>query len=335
MGMINEKIIERLCIYRRLLKKLIKENVYFFFSHDLAKMAHFSPVQIRRDLMNIGYSGSNRKGYEIKKIYDSISKILDSKQGMKICIVGIGNLGKSLVNFFSEESDKLIISALFDIDNSIVGRKYKGIHCFHIDKLAEIIKEQNIRIGIISSSSKNAFQTAETMKGAGIKSIINFTTTPLDLPDNMFLEEVDITTSIEKSSYFAKSLIELDEKDKNGSTILIVDDDIDIINSYKSLLEYSGYKVKTAMNSLDGIEIAKTKKPDLIILDIMMEQSDSGFIFLNEMKEQDIDIPVILSSSIAKATANLLDITQLKIKTILQKPVDLDELLGFVEKYIK
>ena len=54
--------------------------------------------------MYIGYSGNNRKGYEIKGILKSIDDILDSKEGMKICIAGIGNLGKALVNFFSIRS---------------------------------------------------------------------------------------------------------------------------------------------------------------------------------------------------------------------------------------
>ncbi|NOR44903.1 MAG: redox-sensing transcriptional repressor Rex [Candidatus Delongbacteria bacterium] len=334
MESINEKSIERLCIYRRLLKKLLNDKVESFYSHDLSKMANFSSVQIRRDLMHIGYSGSNRKGYETKKIYRSISNIIDSKDGMKICIVGIGNLGKALVNFFAEKNKKLTIAALFDIDKNIVDYKYNDIHCFHVDRLSDIIKDQDIKIGIISSSSESAKETAEIMRKAGIKSIINFTTTPLSLPDNMFLEEVDITTSIEKSSYFAKTLIEQDQKAGSEKKILIVDDDIDIINTYKILLEKSGYVVNTAMNSIEGLEKVKKDNPDLVILDIMMEKSDSGFIFLNELKEQNIDVPVILSSSIAKATSNLLDVSQLNIKMIMQKPVDLDELLNLVKKHV-
>ncbi|MDA3837500.1 MAG: redox-sensing transcriptional repressor Rex [Candidatus Delongbacteria bacterium] len=333
MDTINEKSIERLCIYRRLLRKLIKEKVESFYSHELSKLAHISSVQIRRDLMHIGYSGSNRKGYETKKIYKNICSIIDSKKGMNVCIVGIGNLGKALVNFFVGTNDKLNITALFDVEKNIVDNKYNAIHCFHVDRLAEIIEEQNIKIGIISSSNESAIATAEIMKRGGVRSIINFTTTPLNLPDNVFLEEVDITTSIEKSAYFAKNMIEMEEKSGQEKRILVVDDDIDIVSIYKILLEKEGYKVFTASSSAEGLEKVKKDRPDLVILDIMMENSDSGFIFLNEMKEQNISVPVILSSSIAKATGNLLDVSQLNIKMIMQKPVDLDELLKFVKKY--
>ena len=77
------------------------------------------------------------------------------------------------------------------------------------------------------------------------------------------------------------------------------------------------------------------KQPDMIILDIMMENPDSGFIFLDELREKELSIPVILCSSIAKATANILDVDQLNIKTILQKPVDLEGLVSNVKKYLE
>jgi redox-sensing transcriptional repressor len=334
MEAINEKTIERLCIYRRLLKKLSLENKTYFYSHDLALMAYVTSVQVRRDLMNIGYSGNNRKGYEIKGILESIGEILDCRGGMKICIVGVGNLGKALINFFSDKSEKLTITALFDIDQKLVGKTYHGIPCYHVSLLKEIIEKNNITIGIISSSSSSAVQIAGDMVSAGIISVINFTATPLNMPENTFLEEIDITTSIEKASYFAKVI----RKNSNGAnaqkTILIIDDDIDIVNAYTVTLSASGYKPVHALNTSDGFVMIKKHKPDLIILDIMMEQPDSGFLFLNELKEKNITIPVILSSSIARATANILDVSQLKIKTILQKPVDLDDLIKNIKKII-
>jgi redox-sensing transcriptional repressor len=334
MEAINEKTIERLCVYRRLLKKLSGEDKTYFYSHDLALMAHVTSVQVRRDLMNIGYSGNNRKGYEIKGILESIGEILDCRGGMKICIAGVGNLGKALINFFSDKSEKLTITALFDIDPKVVGKTYMGIPCYHVDKLKEIVSKNNIAIGIISSSSSSALRIAQDMVSAGITSVINFTTTPLNMPDNTFLEEIDITTSIEKASYFAK-LIRKNSIGANGQkTILIIDDDIDIVNSYTIILTANGYKPVYALNTDEGFAMLKKHKPDLIILDIMMEKPDSGFLFLNELKEKNIIIPVILSSSIARATANILDVSQLKIKTILQKPVDLDDLIQNIKKFI-
>jgi redox-sensing transcriptional repressor len=336
METINERTVERLCVYRRLIRRLQAEKIEFFYSHDLATMANVTSVQVRRDLMYIGYSGNNRKGYQIKGVLKSMNSILDSKDGMKICIVGVGNLGKALVNFFSDKSDKLTITALFDIDQKIVGKTFNGIPCYHTSVLEEIINKQGITIGIISTSGKSAKAIADEMVSAGIISVINFTTTPLNLPESVFLEQTDITASIEKASYFAKII--RDNKTRKNNTqpsVMVIDDDIDIVNSYKAIIEASGFRVSYAQNGEDGMKMVTKEQPDLIVLDIMMEKPDSGFIFLNELREKGLSIPVILCSSIAKATANILDVNQLNIKTILQNPVDLEELVNKIKKYLE
>ncbi|HAQ62164.1 TPA: redox-sensing transcriptional repressor Rex [Candidatus Delongbacteria bacterium] len=333
MEAINGKTIERLSIYRRLLKKLSAGATEYFYSHDLAKMAHVTSVQVRRDLMYIGYSGSNRKGYETKGVLESIGEILDTKEGMKIAIVGIGNLGKALVNFLSDKSEKLKITALFDIDDKLCGKNYHGIPCYHVDMLQKIIEEQKISIGMISTSSKSSKEIADVMVCAGIKAVINYTATPLNLPENTFLEEIDITTSVEKASYFAKVLAEKKAACPKEKKILVIDDDIDMVKAYTAILKKNDFKVCSSMNSSEGLGMIDKFNPDLIILDIMMENPDSGFLFLNELKERNINVPVILSSSIAKATSNILDVSQLNIKTILQKPVDFDELMVNIKKY--
>ena len=335
MEAINERTIERLCLYRRLLRRSIKSGTDFFYSHDLALMAGVTSVQVRRDLMYIGYSGNNRKGYEIKGILTSMDDILDSRDGMKICIAGIGNLGKALVNFFSDKSENLTINALFDIDQKVVGKSFHGIPCYHSSVIKEIIIKNKISIGIISSSSRSAESIAKDMVEAGVSSVVNFTTVPLHLPENVYLEQMDITTSFEKASYFAKVIKQKNGKNKIKKDVLIIDDDIDIVTAYKALIQSLGYTADYALTGEQGLEKIKKHVPDLIILDIMMEKPDSGFMFLNELREKNISVPVIMNSSIAKATANILDVNQLNIKTILQKPVDPDELMLTVKKYLE
>ena len=118
-----------------------------------------------------------------------------------------------------------------------------------------------------------------------------------------------------------------------SASILVIDDDIDMVKAYTAILKKNDFKVCSSMNSSEGLGMIDKFNPDLIILDIMMENPDSGFLFLNELKERNINVPVILSSSIAKATSNILDVSQLNIKTILQKPVDFDELMVNIKKY--
>lgn len=117
--------------------------------------------------------------------------------------------------------------------------------------------------------------------------------------------------------------------------ILLVDDDQDFIDAYTVVLEKEGYEVRSAMSSKEGLEAIKENKPNLIVLDIMMESADSGFEFAQKVKENGYEIPIILSSSIAKASTALFDIHSLNVKTVIQKPVEFDYLLMSVKKYIK
>lgn len=116
--------------------------------------------------------------------------------------------------------------------------------------------------------------------------------------------------------------------------ILIVDDDKDFIDAYLMILTKEGYEVSSAMTGSEGLKKVEEIHPDLIILDVMMESADSGFEFAQNLKNKGIVIPIILSSSIANASAALFDTYALNVKTVMQKPVDIDDFIRLVKKYI-
>jgi len=116
---------------------------------------------------------------------------------------------------------------------------------------------------------------------------------------------------------------------------LIIDDGIDFITAYEAILRANDVEVVSATNGKDGFEMLKNEKPGVVVLDVMMETPDSGFDFLQKMKKEGIDTPVILCSSIAKASQMNFDIDSLGAKVVMQKPVDLDKLVENVKKFAK
>ncbi len=205
MQLIPEKTVERLSLYRRLLISHLNRGETSIFSHELAVLANCTPAQVRRDIMNIGYSGSPRKGYHIKELINCIGKILDPDMVQNIALIGAGNLGKAILSYFKGKRPKLSIVAAFDKDPAKTGRVISGVRCFHIKEIPDIIKEKNITMGIITATGESAPEVAEILIDSGIKAILNFTPTPLRVPPNVFLEEMDITVSLEKVAYFAKN----------------------------------------------------------------------------------------------------------------------------------
>ncbi len=198
------KTVERLSQYRRALLMILSKEKTHVFSHEIAQMLHITPVQVRRDLMLIGYSGNLRKGYDIRELIELIGRIIDSEKGQRVAVVGLGNLGKAMISYFKGKRSKLAIIAAFDINPEKINRVYDGVACYHINQLTDIIRQNNITIGIVAVPSEQAPEIAETMILAGVKGIFNFTAKPLNVPAYVYLEEYDMITSLEKVAFFAK-----------------------------------------------------------------------------------------------------------------------------------
>lgn len=204
MKKLPDKTVERLSQYRRTLYQCLNTGKRYIFSHELGNLLHLTSVQVRRDIMLIGHSGTQRQGYDIKDLIQTIGSIIDSPQGQKVVVVGIGNLGRALMGYFSGKRTQLSIVAAFDTNPDKINRVFAGVPCYPNENLSEIIKKENISIGIITVPASEAVQVAETLVSAGIRGLLNFTPKPINVPPHVYLEEFDMITSLEKVAYFVK-----------------------------------------------------------------------------------------------------------------------------------
>jgi len=204
MANLPEKTIERLSIYRKVLNNTIVQSRKYIFSHELAKLVHLKPEQIRKDLMLISHTSVGKKGYDVEKLSQNISNIIDPKQSQKIALVGLGNLGRAILSYFNGKRSQMSITAAFDIDPDKVNKVYASVRCYHIDQLKEIIRKEEINIAIITVPADNAEKVAEELVLAGIRGILNFTPTPINVEPYAYLVEYDMIASIEKLAYFSE-----------------------------------------------------------------------------------------------------------------------------------
>ncbi len=201
---IPHKTIERLSQYRRALLICSGKGKTYIFSHEIASLLHVTAVQVRRDLMLIGYSGSLRKGYNISDLVNLIGELIDSPKGQRVAIFGMGNLGGAIINYFQDKREKLKITAGFDINPEKTNHRIDGINCYPVEKTAEIIGKENIKIGILTVPGDQADETVRIMVEAGIKGILNYTPTPVEVPDDVYLEEYNMISSLEKVAFYVK-----------------------------------------------------------------------------------------------------------------------------------
>lgn len=125
-----------------------------------------------------------------------------------------------------------------------------------------------------------------------------------------------------------------------GKIVLIVDDDVDILAQYKIILEKAGFIVKAAEGRLAAYEILTDTIPDCAVIDLMMEEKDSGFTLAYEIKNKIGDIPVIIVTSVTSETGMKFERLSeyekewIKADKILTKPVRPDQLIKEINQLI-
>jgi redox-sensing transcriptional repressor len=201
-----EKTVERLSEYRRTLLECLAKGKTHIYSHELAGLHNITAVQVRRDLMLIGYSSLKKRGYDAHELIEVIGKLIDHNKGLNVAVIGMGNLGRAVTTYFTGKRPKLNVVATFDVDENKVNRVISGVKCYHIRDLKMVVEQDNISIAIVASPPDTAVTIAEMVVAAGVKGILNFTTTPLIVPSSVYLEEYDMITSMEKVAYFVKDL---------------------------------------------------------------------------------------------------------------------------------
>jgi len=119
-------------------------------------------------------------------------------------------------------------------------------------------------------------------------------------------------------------------------TIVLVDDDPDIQESIKMVLESSGYAFKGATDRESGMKLIDQANPDLIILDVMMEQPDDGFVLAQDLRAKGVGTPIIMLTSIGSVTGMKFgkDSDVMSVDDFEEKPIAPDKLLEKVKSLL-
>ena len=204
MRRISTKVIERLLIYRRLLRQARWDAASHIYSHQIARWTGYSAAQIRRDLMEIGYHGSSAHGYHTGALLESLDEYVDISRQNSLALAGLGHLGIAVLDNFTCCGADMHIEVAFDNDPEKINRVYYGCRCFHTDEIERVLTEQNVLVGILAVPPEEAQTIAERFVAAGITSLINYTMEHLFLPDNIYVEQIDLLNSLEKALFYAR-----------------------------------------------------------------------------------------------------------------------------------
>jgi redox-sensing transcriptional repressor len=212
---ISEKTVGRLSLYRRMLTKLEPKPDYVY-SHDIAALSGVTSAQVRRDLMVVGQAGSPNRGYRTEALVRSIGEFLDDPRGQKVALVGAGHLGQAILAYSGGRRPKLAIVAAFDSDPEKANQSIHGCKCYPIEQLIEVVRREKIRVGIITVPADSAQKIADALIEGGVKGILSFAPVSLRVPPHVYVDDIDMIMALEKVSYFARKMGELQNAATTG-----------------------------------------------------------------------------------------------------------------------
>jgi redox-sensing transcriptional repressor len=200
---VSELTTNRLSVYLRCLNALDADGVRTISSQALAEQFHLNAAQIRKDLAYFGEFGVRGIGYYVKELRRHLRQILGLDRGVRVAIIGAGNLGLALADYPGFRDDGFEIVALFDTIKEKIGRRSRGgVVIYDIRDFKKIVKRESIGIAVIAVPTAAAQDAVHAAAAAGVKAILNFSPGSFKAPRGVKLKNMDLTVSLESLSFF-------------------------------------------------------------------------------------------------------------------------------------
>ena len=203
---IPDVVILRLPSYLRALSVLEEESAEIVSSRELGERLRMTPAQIRKDLSYFGKFGKQGKGYNVSQLLKELYQILGLDRDWSVAIIGMGRLGKAILDYGELAPRGFRIVAAFDTDTEQIGKKVGGLVIKDISELTPTVKNQGVDIGIVAVPPAYAQQAINCLVECGIKAILNYAPVSARVPKDVLLEEVDPVIALQTMTYHLKSL---------------------------------------------------------------------------------------------------------------------------------
>jgi redox-sensing transcriptional repressor len=198
---VPKAVVSRLSLYLRELHHLVRDGQETTSSHQLGRLLGFTDAQVRKDLAYFGHFGYPGIGYRCEELISAIKRILGTDQQWNSALIGAGNLGRALLGYKGFQQCGFRLVAAFDMDDTKVGGHIEGVQIYHLDRLPELAKAQNIRLALVAVPASAAQTVADRLVAAGVEGILNFAPVTLTLPTTVSHVGVDLAIELEQLSF--------------------------------------------------------------------------------------------------------------------------------------
>ena len=194
--------ISRLVGYLRVLTGLEQSGVDYVTSEELGAAARVSAHQVRKDLVHAEASGTRGRGYTVAILRRELSSLLGLTRDWNVAIVGMGRLGQALVDYPYFQNYNFRLRCGFDNDPAKVGLSFGELQVHNTTELAKYVMELGLDIAFLTVPVSQAQSAADVLVDAGIRGILNFTPTVLQVPPGVRVEPIDFVAGLKRLAYY-------------------------------------------------------------------------------------------------------------------------------------
>jgi redox-sensing transcriptional repressor len=199
---IPDIIIGRLPIYLRALQRLADQGIRNTSSQELGEMIGISAAQIRKDISQFGEFGKQGTGYSIPFLIERLQGILKVNRVWDVIIVGMGDMGHALARYNGFVNRGFNVVMLFDNDPEKVGQKVNGLEVLDANALVDKVKENRIKVAMLTVPASAAQEVANLLVRAGVKAILNYAPIHLTVPKDVHVQHIDPATHLQRMTYY-------------------------------------------------------------------------------------------------------------------------------------
>jgi redox-sensing transcriptional repressor len=193
---IPSAVIKRLPVYYRFLNDLIAKEITRISSVKLAAKMGITASQLRQDLCWFGSFGHQGYGYRVADLLEEVKRILGLNHGHQLVLVGVGHLGRAIIDYSNFRRRGFEIGALFDRAPQVIGETVNGLIVQDITQLPDYLHANSVDIGVITAPTVNTQTIVEMLVVGGVKGIWSFTPFPVKVPDDVVVEYVHLEESL-------------------------------------------------------------------------------------------------------------------------------------------
>lgn len=197
---VSNAVIRRLPRYYRHLTDLSQAGVQRISSSALGTAMNLTASQIRQDLSCFGEFGQQGYGYNVESLRNEVAEILGMTREHTAIILGVGNLGRALIENFRFDRCGVQLTSAFDIDPTLVGSEISGVKIHPVEELEKYLATNPTSVGVLTVPQAAAQEMAEQLVHGGVKGIWNFTNLELHIEDS---------DTVVENIHFADSLLTL------------------------------------------------------------------------------------------------------------------------------